>query len=95
MSSTVRMKRRDKKVLAKIRYVLLQNTGKNLSQEETLGLLLRHAYARVTDLVALAKRGKTLDIASDGLWNTAIKFSMGRTDSRSHDRLLYGGRRPR
>jgi len=92
MSSTVRIRPRDKEILEKLRRALHGYTKNALSQEEVLGLALRYASSRTVEVLRLAKTGSPTDPSDDALWSPDMAFDMGATDARSHDRILYGAR---
>ena len=92
MSSTIRIRPRDKGLLERLRRALHSYTGNALSQEEAIGLVLRYASSRSVEILRLAKTGSPVDPSDDALWSSEMTFDMGVTDARSHDRILYGAR---
>ncbi len=87
--TTVRLTVSQKQKLERAAQILRALLGRKLSQGETVETLADFGLAH-RDLLA----GRASDLerprADDPFFDPSLSFDLGRTDARTHDRLLYG-----
>ena len=86
--TTIRLTDIQKDKLLRVVEIMRKVRGRSVSQGEAVEALV--------DL-ALGNRGLLADPAegvrpNDSFWDTSLTFDLGRTEERTHDRVLYGRR---
>jgi len=89
--TTIRLTAHQKRKLQKVHDVLQKTMGRTLSQGEAVAALSEFAL-RHRDLLARAASEPPGVPDNDPFYDLSIVFDLGRTDERTHDRLLYGRR---
>lgn len=87
--TTIRLTASQKHKLERVAQVLGAILGRKLSQGEAVEALADFA-ARNRDLLARSVPDMERPLPDDPFFDATLTVDVGRTDERTHDRLLYG-----
>lgn len=87
--TTLRLTLEQKETLRKASEILEMALGRKVSQGDAVGALAEFAL-RHRDILSRAADELALVPPDDPFFDLSLAFDLGRTDERSHDRLLYG-----
>lgn len=91
MTTTIRLTSTQKRKLQEAQAILQKHSTRKISQGETIEALAEFAL-RNRVLLARATDDTDRDLENDPFYDLSIVFDLGPTDSRTHDRILYGRR---
>lgn len=86
--TTVRLTTAQKSKLEKAAEVLRNTRGRRVSRGEAVAALAEFALRHRELLAAAAERDVRRD--DDPFFDLSLTFDLGRTDEKTHDRVLYG-----
>jgi hypothetical protein len=87
--TTLRLTAAQKQKLRKAAQVLEASRGRKMSQGDVVEILTEFALRHRGLLVEAGDDADRL-LADDPFFDLSLSFDMGRTDERTHDRILYG-----
>jgi hypothetical protein len=90
-TTTIRLTQAQKRKLREAQAILHKGSTRKISQRETVRALAEFAI-RNRVLFTKDSDEPSPDLQNDPFYNLSIVFDFGPTDTRGHDRVLYGNR---